>query len=142
MPYMPEGMPLPDTKDAFTKDWWAHCKNHELVVQRCSDCGTFRHPPMPICHNCLSWKYEWHKVSGKGVVYSYTVPHYAAMAILKARVPYNVVLVELADAGNIRMVGNLIDSTPHEDIHVGMPVEIAWEDVTDDLTLPQWKRAT
>ncbi len=142
MPYMPQGMPLPDTKDPFTKDWWAYCKKHELVVQRCTKCGTFRHTPAPICYNCLSWDYEWHKVSGKGVVFSYTIAHYPAMPLLKERVPYSILIVELPDAGNVRMVGNLIDGTPNEEIHVGMPVEVVWEDIADDVTLPQWKRAT
>ena len=141
MPYMPEGMLLPNTSDPFTKEWWEHCKKHELVVQKCTDCGTFRHTPAPVCYNCLSWNYEWKSVSGKGVVFSYIICHYPAMAVLREKVPYNVLMVELPDAGNIRMVGNLIDGTPHEDIHVGMPVEVAWEDVTDDTTLPQWKRA-
>ena len=141
MPYMPEGMALPATDEVDTKEWWEHCKRHELVVQRCTDCGTFRHTPLPVCHNCQSFNYEWHKVSGRGVVYSYMICHYAATPVLKDRVPYNVILVELPDAGNVRMLGNLIDSTPDEEIYIGMPVEVTWEDVTDDVTLPQWKRA-
>ncbi len=143
MPYMPKGMPLPDTtRDPYTKDWRTHCKNHELVVQRCTRCGTFRHPPQPICYECHSWDYEWRKVSGKGIVFSYIIAHYPAMPILRERVPYNVLIVEIPDAGNVRMVGNLIDGTPDEEIHVGMPVEVTFEEVEEDVTLPQWKRAT
>ena len=142
MPYMPDTMPIPDVKDQWSKEFWAHAKKHELVVQKCSDCGTFRHGPVPVCYNCLSWKYEWKKVSGKGVVFSYIINHYPAMAQLKERVPYNVVLVTLPDAGNIRMCGNIIDGTPFEDIHVGMPVEVTWEDIDDEVTLPNWKKAT
>ena len=141
MPYMPDEMPLPSTDDPFTQGFWEHTKKHELVVQKCNNCGTFRHSPTPVCYNCLSWDFEWHKVSGKGVVFSYIINHYPAMSILKERVPYNVLLVEIPDAGNIRMVGNLIDGTPNEDIHVGMEVEVTWEEVTDDVTLPQWKLA-
>lgn len=142
MPYMPDAMPIPNVKDQWTAEWWAHCKKHELVVQKCSDCGTFRHGPAPLCHNCLSWNFEWQKVSGKGTVFTYTIAHYPAMAVLKEKVPYNIVIVELADAGNIRMCGNIIDGTPHEDIHCGMPVEVTWEDINDDVTLPNWKRAS
>ncbi|MBM2825659.1 MAG: OB-fold domain-containing protein [Dehalococcoidales bacterium] len=141
MPYMPDSMPIPNVEDWDTKEFWAHCKKHELVVQRCTDCGTFRHSPQAVCFNCQSWNYEWKKVSGKGVVFSYIICHYPAMAAVKTRVPYNVVLVELEDAGKQRMLGNLIDGTPNEDIHVGMPVEVTWEDIDDTLTLPQWKRS-
>ncbi|MDO8473687.1 MAG: OB-fold domain-containing protein [Dehalococcoidia bacterium] len=138
MPYMPAGMPIPDVKDPQYKDWWAFCKQHKLVIQRCAECGTFRHLPDILCYKCHSFKYEWHPVSGKGVVYSYIIPYHPAHPALKGRVPYNVVIVELSDAGNVRMVGNIVDC-PNEQVKVGMPVEVTWEDVNDSVTLPQWK---
>lgn len=138
---MPEGLPLPNTTEYETKEWWEHCKRHELVIQRCTDCGTFRHTPTIVCYNCQSFNYEWHKVSGKGVVYSYTICHHPAHPAVRERVPYNVVLVELPDAGGVRMIGNLVDC-PNEEIRIGMPVEVTWEDITDDVSLPQWKRST
>jgi uncharacterized protein len=138
MPYMPNGISLPMTDEIDTKEWWKYCKHHELVVQRCVSCGTFRYPPVPVCYKCQSLNFEWYKVSGKGNVYSYFIAYHATHPALKARVPYNVVSVELADAGNILIIGNLIDC-PNEDIHIGMAVHVCWEDVTDDLTLPQWK---
>lgn len=141
MRYMPENMPLPDTKDINYRDWWGFCKKHELVVQRCVDCGTFRHPPEPLCYNCQSFNWEWHRVGSKGVVFSYVIPYYPVHPALKNRVPYNVVLVELPDAGRVRMLGNLLDC-PNGEIQIGMLVEVAWEDVSDDVTLPQWKRGT
>lgn len=138
---MPKGMPLPATDEPNTREWWQHCKRHELVVQRCTNCGTFHHTPIPVCYNCQSFDYEWHKVSGKGVVYSYTICYHPAHSAIRERVPYNIVQVELPDAGNVRMTGNLIDC-PSEDIRIGMPVKVTWEDITDDVTLTQWKRIT
>ncbi len=141
MPYMPNGMPLPNVKEPQSKDWWVSCKKHKLVIQRCSECGTFRHPPDVLCYKCRSFKSEWHEVSGKGVVYSFVIPHHPVHSALKDRVPYNVVLVELPDAANIRMVGNLIDC-PGNEIKIGMPVEVTWEDINENVTLPQWKKAS
>ena len=138
---MPEGMILPNTNETDTREWWQHCKRHELVIQRCTDCGTFRHSPLPVCYNCQSFDFEWHQVSGKGMVYSYIIVHSPAAGVLREKVPYNVVVVELPDAGDVRMIGNLLDC-PNEEIRIGMPVEIAWEDINDDVTLPQWQRAT
>lgn len=142
MPYMPEGMPLPATDEIDAKGFWEHCRKHELVVQRCTDCGTFRHPPAPVCYNCQSFDFEWHKVSGKGVVYSYMIVHHPPLPVLNDKVPYNVILVELPDADIVRITGNLIDGCPHDEIYIGMPVEVSWEDIDGVTTLPQWKRAT
>tara|TARA_B100001167_G_C16577764_1_gene215493 strand:+ start:271 stop:489 length:219 start_codon:yes stop_codon:yes gene_type:complete len=58
---------------------------------------------------------------------------------LRDRVPFNVVLVELSDAPGIRMIGNLVDCA-YEDIHIGMPVEVMFEDHPNEgVTLPLWK---
>lgn len=139
MPYL-EGIPLPDVKDWNTREWWEHCRQHRLVVQRCRACGTFRHPPSPICYLCRSFDHEWAPVSGKGVVYTYTIPHHPSHPAVRERVPYNVVVVELADAGRVRMVGNLLDCKPDE-IAIGMAVEVVFQDVNESVTLPQWRKA-
>jgi hypothetical protein len=46
--------------------------------------------------------------------------------------------VELEEG--VRMVGNLLDVT-NDEIHEGMAVEVAWEDLEDGVTLPQWRPA-
>src|SRR5262249_9192757 len=119
--YLPAGLPLP-AADASTCDapFWEACRRHELVVQRCSQCGTYRHTPEAVCWQCQSFAGEWARVSGKGVVYSYVEVVYPTHPALRERVPYNVVVVELEEAG-VRMVGNLVD-TAYEDIRIGMPV--------------------
>lgn len=141
--FFPEGMPLPAPQpDGLDAGFWEACKRHELVVQQCSKCGTMRHTPEWVCYKCLSPDYHWQPVSGKGTIYSHMNVVYPAHPALKDRVPFNVVLVELADAQGIRMVGNMID-TPYEEIHIGMPVEVCWEDHPEaDITLPFWRRAT
>ena len=50
-------------------------KRHELVVQRCTQCGTHRFPAREICSSCLSREVEWVPVSGAGEVFSYNVMH-------------------------------------------------------------------
>lgn len=130
--------PLPLVKRDI-KDFWDACKRHELVIQRCKDCGTFRHTPRPMCHNCSSMNTENVVVSGKGTVYSYTiVTHPVHPGFME--VPYAVVLVELPDAGGVRMVSNIVDCPP-EEVRIGMPVEVCFDDVTEEITLPRFKRA-
>ncbi|MDO8670622.1 MAG: OB-fold domain-containing protein, partial [Dehalococcoidia bacterium] len=59
---------------------------------------------------------------------------------LKERVPFNLVIVELPDAGNVRLAGNVIDA-PFEELYIGMPVEVVFEDYPEGVTLPRFKRA-
>ena len=141
-PFFPNGMPLPQvepgTPDAH---FWEACARRELVVQRCSDCDTLRHTPELICYNCHSFEYDWKQVSGKGTVYSHMNVVHPVHPATWDRVPFNVVLVELSDVQGIRMVGNVVDCS-YEDIYIGMPVEVTFEDHPDEgVTLPLWKRA-
>jgi uncharacterized OB-fold protein len=53
------------------------------------------------------------------------------------------VLVELPDAGNVRMVGNLLGD-PQQDVRIGADVEAVFEphdDANPPFTLVQWKLA-
>jgi uncharacterized OB-fold protein len=49
-----------------------------------------------------------------------------------------IVLVELPDAGNVRMVGNLLGDA-RDEVEIGAPVEAVFED-HEDGTLVQWRR--
>jgi uncharacterized OB-fold protein len=120
--------------------FWKAATEHTLVIQRCANCKTFRHPPMPVCYECQSFEHEWVNVSGKGIIYSYVNVTHPTHPALKERVPFNIVIVELPDAGNVRLAGNVID-TPFEDLYIGMPVEVVFEDYPEGVTLPNWKRA-
>ena len=129
--------PVPEFDDVTTPFWEAAAR-HELVLQTCSSCGTVRHPPRPVCPSCLSWEHEWKPASGRGVVWSWVVAHPPVLPAFADKTPFNVAVVEL-DEG-VRMVGNLLD-VANEEIHEGMAVEVAWEDVEDGVTLPQWRPA-
>lgn len=134
--------PLPEIRDD-TRRFWEGCKRHELLIQRCSDCGTYRHPPRPLCHKCNSLGTEWVKIAGKGIVYSYSVVHNnptpgPLSPGFEKDLPLAIVLVELPEAGKIRMVSNIIDCKL-EDIKIGMPVEVVFDDVTDQISLPKFK---
>ncbi len=137
-PYLPGELPriLPGRDDA---PWWEALRRHQLLVQRCATCGAWRHPPAPLCASCHSTAVRWQQTSGGGRVFSYTIVHHAVHPALADRVPYNVVLVELPDAGGVRIISNLIDVPPQE-VVVGLEVEVVFEDL-DDVTLPRFRRA-
>ncbi len=60
---------------------------------------------------------------------------------LKDAPPYVAVLVELPEAGNVRMIGNLLGD-PRQEVRIGAPVEAVFEhhqDATPPYTLVQWR---
>ena len=126
--------PLPaPTLDS--KGFWDGCKRHEILIQRCKDCGTLRHYPRPMCPKCNSMNTEWVKVSGKGKIYTWTVVHQPAHPAF-TEVPYAVVIVELEEG--VRMTSNMVGCQP-DDLYIGMPVEVVFDDVTDEVTLPKFR---
>jgi uncharacterized OB-fold protein len=132
--------PLPRISER-TREFWEGCKKRELRIQKCADCGQYRFPPLLMCPKCNSINTEWNKVSGRGEIYSYIIPCRAAPGELPARgfdYPYAVVLVELPDAGGVRIASNIVDCDLN-DIKIGMPVEVIFDDVTAEITLPKFK---
>lgn len=138
---MPEyRKPLPRIPEK-TREFWDGCKRHELLIQRCKHCGTFRFPPRLMCSSCNSTSVEWSKVDGKGKIYSFIIPSAQAPGALPAKgfeYPYAVALVELPDAGHVRIASNVVDCGL-DDIRIGLPVEIVFDDVTEEITLPKFK---
>ena len=121
-----------------TKPFWDYCKQHELRFQRCSRCGSFRFHPVPLCWKCQSFDYDWVHSRGEGRVYAKIVVHHPAHAATREVVPYNVVVVEMDDCGGTRLISNVIGSA-NDDIKIGMPVEVVWEDTTPDVTLYRFR---
>src|SRR6266849_2693924 len=97
---LPEGLPMPaPSHTGLDNAFWEAARRHELVVQRCNRCATFQFGPEWICHKCHTLDLGWHRVSGRGKVYSWERVWHPAHPARKSACPYWVVVVELADAG-------------------------------------------
>ena len=81
---------------------------------------------------------EWAKVKGAGKVYSYVITHQPFGEEWRDEVPYVVAIVELDDVPTVRLLANMVDCKP-EDVKIGMPVEVVFDDVTERVTLPRFK---
>ena len=127
--------PLPQI-DEVSRPYWEAAKRHELVLQKCQGCGHHRYPPGDTCPRCLSDRLEWVRASGRGTVYTWTVFYKVYNPAFANDVPYAVVAVELEEGP--RLLTNLMDCTV-EDIKVGMPVEVVFDDVTEEITLPKFR---
>jgi uncharacterized OB-fold protein len=134
----PTYLPLP-TINPDNAEFWRGCKNRQLILQRCRGCGKFRYYPRPACSNCSSMEFDWQPVSGRGTVFSYVIVHGPTLPYFAAKAPYNVVLVALEEGPH--MVSNLLD-VPNDEIYIGMPVVVDFEDVSEEFALPKFRRAT
>jgi uncharacterized OB-fold protein len=138
--YLPSGLPAPaPAADGLDTEFWDATRRHELVVQRCNACHSFQWGPEWICHNCRSSDVGWERVSGRARIYSWARSWHPIHPALAKAVPYLVVLVELSDAGDVRMMGNLLGD-PMQDVVIGRDVQAVFEDHADQgVTLVQWR---
>jgi uncharacterized protein len=113
-----------------TEYFWEGCKQGELRIQRCGQCGLLRHPPGPMCPECGATKPKYLVSEGRGEVYSYVVHHHPQVP--GKQTPFVIALVEL-DEG-VRMLGELAGEP-----RVGLPVEVVFTEVDDDLTMFSWR---
>ena len=127
--------PTPEINDE-NRAFWEGCRQGELRVQKCSNCGHIRHLS-PACPQCLKAEHEWVAASGRGTVYSWIVVHQRYNRAFEEDLPYNVTIVEL-DEGP-RMVTSLVD-VENQEIKAGTPVEVVFDRVTEEITLPKFKR--
>jgi uncharacterized OB-fold protein len=129
--------PLPCVDDD-TREFWDGCKARELRFQKCKECGHVRWPASPICPSCHSKDTTWVVVSGKGKIYTFAVYHVAFHPAFSNELPYVVADVELEEGP--RLVTNIIDC-PVAQIKCDLPVVVAWEELTEEFTLPKFKPA-
>ena len=131
--------PLPEATPE-TQEYWDGLKRHELRQQRCKDCNRGYFYPRPFCPRpgCHSRNVEWFTASGKGTLHSYVIAHRGHPAF---EAPYVIAVVELEDGG--QMMTNLVgvdDPTPDQ-LTIDAPVEIVFENVNDQITLPKFRLA-
>jgi uncharacterized OB-fold protein/acyl dehydratase len=125
-------------RPALTQDnrfFFDGAKQHKLLIQHCTECGTLRHPPRPACANCRSFEWDAQEASGRGTIYSFVVNHYPQVPAFDY--PLVVALVELEEG--TRLVAN-VDIAP-EEMEIGLPVVADFVEFDDDLTLPVFHRA-
>lgn len=128
-------LPVPSEDGA---PFWEHLRNGELRVHRCTACWRLQHPPRLMCVQCGSTEREWALMSGRGTVYSFVITRQAVHPSFEGHIPYATVIVELEEGP--RLASNLID-VPVDEVTIGMPVRLELTAVSDEVTLPLFRRA-
>ena len=109
--------------DESNRFFWTSGEDGQLRFLRCQACGYYLHPPLPRCPECGSRDVAAEVVSGRGEVLSYTVNHQSWDGSTE---PYAIVLVGLPEQEGLRLTSNLINH-PLDDIEIGLPVQVAFE---------------
>ena len=143
--YLPPGLPIPVAEaNGLSKPFWDGLRNETIMVQRNARTKVYQFPPQWICHDTQTFDVEWVATEPRGVIYSWTRVWHPVHPAVKTACPYIVVVVELPQAGRVRMLGNLLGD-PRQTVEIGTLVEAVFEhhnDTDPPFTLLQWRIAT
>ena len=112
------------TLDEPSSFFWTSGADGKLRFLRCAACSYLIHPPAPICPQCESREAAPAEVSGRATVHSFTVNHQSWDGTTD---PYVIALVTIDEQPDVRLTTNLVDIEP-DDVRIGMPVEVVFED--------------
>ena len=120
-----------------TKHFWDGTREHKLLLQQCESCSHTYFPPRPYCPRCSERKVKLVQASGRATLYSYVISQRPAPGF---EPPFSIAVVTLAEGP--RMMTNVIDcaQTP-EALQLDMPLEVAWQRLDEDITLPLFRPA-
>ena len=120
---------------SLNRPFWEAARRYELVIYRCVNCGACNITGAG-CVNCAKPDMAWSKASGCGEVFTFCVYQQGFHPAWQDDIPYNVAYVKL-DEGPL-LITNIIGCC-NEDIYIGMPVEVVFEDINEEISLPKFR---
>jgi uncharacterized OB-fold protein len=123
-------------RTADAAEYWEGCRRHELLIQRCENCGIHQFYPRLLCGSCSGRSLAWVRASGRGTIKSFTIVRRAVSDAYAADVPYVVALVTLEEGPT--MMSNVVGCGV-EQLHIGMPLEVVFEDWSDSVSIAKFK---
>ncbi|MCB1688080.1 MAG: bifunctional MaoC family dehydratase/OB-fold nucleic acid binding domain-containing protein [Halioglobus sp.] len=115
------------------KWWWEACDAGKVLIQRCKNCQTLRHPPRPMCGECQSMEWDSIESTLEGEILSHTQIHHPK--IPGYQYPLICAVIKLAEGTNF--MANVVGCEP-SDVHIGMKVKGVVEQVDEKTMLPQF----
>jgi uncharacterized OB-fold protein len=130
----PKPVPTPETKP-----YWDAARRHVLAVQRCQDCRQCYFYPRPLCPHCLSRRVGWIECSGRGTLHTFVI-NYRPPRNFPLQEPFVIAMVQLEEGP--RILTNLVEvEADPKAIRCDMPVEVVFDDVTPEISLPKFRPA-
>src|SRR4051812_22207552 len=123
-------VPVPDEASA---PFFEGAARGALVLQRCGSCGAFMWPVRPRCVECFSGELEWAPSSGRAELYSFAVVYQRYPGFDE---PYVVAAVESSEG--VRFTTSIVGAEPGE-LVIGMPLEVVFERLSDDVVVPKFR---
>ena len=134
-PPIPAPSPQPESDFYFEK-----CRQGELWLRHCKACDTAYFYPRDLCPGCFSRDTDWIQSSGKGIIHTFAIVHRGPTPPFRDRAPYVPVIVELEEGP--RIPSNLVECEPDPaNIKVGMAVEVVFQALSDEITIPYFRPA-
>ncbi|MBH69638.1 MAG: DNA-binding protein [Rhodospirillaceae bacterium] len=118
-----------------TQHFWDGTRLGELRIQRCHKCEKTYFPPRHFCPSCGSKDVSVLKATGRATLHSYIISHLPAPGFIP---PYAIAIAKLEEGP--KMMCNIVgcEQTP-EALILDMPLEVTFEKVSEEITLPQFK---
>ena len=142
MSYLNPGLPAPmPASDGLDRPFWEGLQREVLLLQRCTACAGWQWGPEWTCHRCHSFDLAFEEVEPLGEIFSFERVWHPVHPALKDQGAYLVVLVTLPQAGDVRMVGNLVGD-PRQEVSIGASVKGVFEHHGDNdpaFSLLQWQ---
>lgn len=110
-------IPCGPADDRFDAPYWEGLRSGELRVQRCTGCRTWLWGPRRMCPECNGFELGWESVPAAGTVYTWCRTHHPYMEEFAELAPYTTVVVELPQAGGVRLLGLLTGDV--QDVRIG-----------------------
>lgn len=129
--------PIPK-RGTHTQPFWEGALAGQLMLPRCTDCNRVHWYPRHICPFCHSMNLEWVEASGEGTIYSYAVQHLVFSKWHKDT-PYVSAYIDLKEGDRMLTVLRGVDPEKPEDINIGAPVKIEFEQVDETTCIPFWR---
>lgn len=126
------------TIDDDTRPWWDAAREGRLLLRRCRSCGAVHYYPRTFCPTCWSDDVEWMEAGGRATLYTHSTVYVNDLPPFGEQVPYVAAVVDLEEGP--RMMSRVVDCEP-ADLEVGMALQVVFEPVTDDITLPYFRPA-
>lgn len=117
--------------------WFAGARAGRLLIQRCTNCGTLRHPPGPACPSCRSFAWDAVESSRRARLHSWTVIHHPQDPSFTY--PLAVGLADLEEG--TRIVAD-IAGVALDDLRIGLELEIGFAEHAHGEVLPQLRPRT
>ena len=134
---MPGKKPRP-TPSPLTRPFWEGTRRGKLMLPHCLACDRVHWYPRYLCPFCHATDIDWMEASGEGRIHTYAVQH-RAFGGWAEETPFVTAYIDLQEGDRMATVLRGVDPLAPEDIKIGAPVRVEFEDVGDDIHIPYWR---